>query len=41
MAEQNAILMQDENEFDIEKLKGFKLKKVLIYIEKSIYKLES
>ena len=37
----NAILMQDEDEFDIEKFKGFKPKKALIYTEKSIYELEN
>ena len=41
MTEQNAILMQDENEFGIEKFKGFKFKKTFIYIKKSIYKLKN
>ena len=41
VTEQNAIFMQDENEFNIKKLKGFKLKKAFIYIRKSIYKLKS
>ena len=40
-AEQNAILMQDEDEFGIEKFKGFKSKKAFIYIKKNIYELES
>ena len=40
-AEQNAILMQNENEFGTEKLKGFKFKKISIYIRKSIYELKS
>ena len=38
---QNAILMQDENEFDTKKLKGFKSEKTFIYIRKSIYELKS
>ena len=38
---QNTIFMQDENEFDTEKFKGFKLKKVFIYTGKSIYELKS
>ena len=37
----NAIFMQDENEFDIEKFKSFKFKKTSIYIKKSIYKLKN
>ena len=37
---QNVILMQDENEFKIEKFKSFKLKKAFIYTEKSIYELK-
>ena len=39
--EQNAILMQDENEFGTEKFKKFKFKKTFIYIKKSIYELKS
>ena len=41
MAEQNAIFMQDENEFGTEELKGFKSEKAFIYTEKSIYELKS
>ena len=41
MMKQNAILMQNENEFDTEKLKGFKPEKASIYTEKSIYKLKN
>ena len=33
--------MQDENEFNTEKFKGFKFKKISIYIENSIYKLKN
>ena len=33
--------MQDENEFGTEEFKDFKLKKVSIYIKKSIYKLKN
>ena len=33
--------MQDENEFGIEKFKGFKSEKVSIYIRKSTYELEN
>ena len=40
-AKQNAIFIQNEDEFDTEKLKGFKLKKIFIYTEKSIYELKS
>ena len=39
--EQNAILMQNKNEFGIEKSKGFKSEKTLIYIRKNIYELKS
>ena len=41
IAEQNAILMQDENEFSIEEFKDFKSEKISIYIKKSIYELKS
>ena len=41
VAEQNAIFMQNEDEFGTEESKGFKLKKALIYTGKSIYELES
>ena len=33
--------MQDEDEFNTEKFKGFKFKKTLIYTEKNIYELKS
>ena len=33
--------MQDENEFDIKKPKGFKPEKIFIYTGKSTYELES
>ena len=33
--------MQDENEFDTEKFKGFKSEKTFIYIKKNIYKLKN
>ena len=33
--------MQDENKFNIEKLKDFKSEKTFIYIKKSIYKLKN
>ena len=33
--------MQDENEFNTEKLKNFKSEKIFIYIRKSIYELKS
>ena len=38
---QNAIFMQNENEFDTEKFTNFKLKKISIYTKKSIYELKS
>ena len=38
---QNAILIQNGNEFGIKKPKGFKLKKASIYIRKSIHELKS
>ena len=41
MMEWNAIFMQDEDEFDTEKSKGFKPEKISIYIKKSIYELKS
>ena len=41
MTEQNAILMQNENEFSTEKLKDFKSEKTSIYIKKHIHKLEN
>ena len=41
MMKQNAIFMQNENEFDTEKFKGFKSEKIFIYTEKSIYELKS
>ena len=41
MIKWNAILIQDENEFDTEKLKDFKPEKAFIYTEKSIYELKS
>ena len=41
VAEQNAILMQDEDEFGTEKFKGFKSEKVSIYIRKSTYELKN
>ena len=41
MMKQNAILMQNENEFDTEKFKGFKPEKAFIYIEKSTHELKS
>ena len=40
-AKQNVIFMQNENEFNTEKFKGFKLKKAFIYIRKSTYELKS
>ena len=41
MIKQNAIFMQDENEFDTEKFKKFKFKKAFIYIRKSTHELKS
>ena len=41
VAEQNAILMQVEDEFDTEKFKDFKSEKTFIYTEKNIYELKS
>ena len=39
--EQNAIFMQDENEFGTEELKNFKPEKAFIYTEKSTYELKN
>ena len=39
--EQNAIFMQNEDEFGTEESKGFKPKKASIYTGKSIYELEN
>ena len=39
--EQNAIFIQNENEFNTEKLKNFKSEKISIYIKKSTYELKS
>ena len=38
---QNAIFMQDKNEFNTEESKSFKFKKTFIYTEKSIHELKS
>ena len=41
MMEQNAIFMQDKNEFGTEELKSFKPENVSIYIRKSTHELKS
>ena len=41
MTEQNAIFIQNENEFNTEKSKNFKLKKTSIYTEKNTHELKS